>query len=484
MSKLALGLLRWWRLALLLGLLLPAVRAGAQGTDWPTVVLRLSWVAGQVVWQAGSEPEQPAQTNQPLVEGDRLRLGAGAQAEVQWGAGTLRAVGPATLHLERADERRVDLSLGQGRVVWRPAPGSSVWHVRTPEGDWQGLTPGVLVVEREGQGSRVQARGGSWQVHHVLGQEVLVDGQVWQARWLGVGLQTSRSTQVAGTSLTPWQQELLRAEDEPAVQPAVVGLSVGLTGAGDLHRHGTWDQHPEWGAVWRPHAVPPGWQPFQQGRWWWREPWGWVWLDDAPWGFAPFHHGSWMMWRGAWWWVPDPHPHPQWAPAIVDWQGLPGARPPAGRGPGHPGVGWVVRQPDRRIPPRPEPGRFIQRVDAVVGVPSSSWSSGAVTAPVAEGRGSVSAPGVNERAPTMRALPVRERPAPNTVEASERAGTEAPAWAPPPASRPTPARPVIVDSPGRRAADVARPPEPVPNARAPIRPDRRPQDRQPRREAE
>ena len=30
--------------------------------------------------------------------------------------------------------------------------------------------------------------------------------------------------------------------------------------------------------------------------WVWLRPWGWTWVDDAPWGFAPFHYGRWLWW--------------------------------------------------------------------------------------------------------------------------------------------------------------------------------------------
>ena len=40
------------------------------------------------------------------------------------------------------------------------------------------------------------------------------------------------------------------------------------------------------------------------GHWAWVRPWGWTWVDDAPWGFAPFHYGRWVYHRNAWCWAP------------------------------------------------------------------------------------------------------------------------------------------------------------------------------------
>src|SRR5581483_7197193 len=45
------------------------------------------------------------------------------------------------------------------------------------------------------------------------------------------------------------------------------------------------------------------------------------WVDDAPWGFAPFHYGRWVY-AGYWAWVPGPvYVRPVYAPALVAWFG-------------------------------------------------------------------------------------------------------------------------------------------------------------------
>src|SRR5256885_3839541 len=42
------------------------------------------------------------------------------------------------------------------------------------------------------------------------------------------------------------------------------------------------------------------------------------WVDDAPWGFAPFHYGRWTIVGGSWGWVPGPiRVRPWYAPALV-----------------------------------------------------------------------------------------------------------------------------------------------------------------------
>jgi hypothetical protein len=70
-------------------------------------------------------------------------------------------------------------------------------------------------------------------------------------------------------------------------------------------------------------------------------PWGWSWIDDARWGFAPFHYGRWTTTGGRWAWAPGDAPAkglPAWSPATVAWIGAEGAAAPAWLplGPGEP----------------------------------------------------------------------------------------------------------------------------------------------------
>ena len=91
-----------------------------------------------------------------------------------------------------------------------------------------------------------------------------------------------------------------------------------MTGYEDLDRNGSWRTLPEYGAVWIPTRVAPGWAPYRDGRWVWVAPWGWTWVDNAPWGFAPFHYGRWVWVDNYWAWAPGRIVRrPVYAPALV-----------------------------------------------------------------------------------------------------------------------------------------------------------------------
>ena len=74
-------------------------------------------------------------------------------------------------------------------------------------------------------------------------------------------------------------------------------------------------------------------------------PWGWTWVDDEPWGYAPFHYGRWAFTPAGWVWIPGPPAlRPVYAPALVAWVGGPRFGVSIGVGVG-PSVGWFALGP-------------------------------------------------------------------------------------------------------------------------------------------
>src|ERR1019366_9610886 len=87
------------------------------------------------------------------------------------------------------------------------------------------------------------------------------------------------------------------------------------------------------------------------GRWDAVEPWGWTWIDDNPWGFAPFHYGRWSHDRGRWGWIPGSmQSRPVYAPALVAFVSGAGWSASGSFGSGG-GVGWVPLAPNEPYVP-------------------------------------------------------------------------------------------------------------------------------------
>ena len=86
----------------------------------------------------------------------------------------------------------------------------------------------------------------------------------------------------------------------------------------ELSPYGQWIDYPEYGYVWSPGDRYNDFHPYRSGgHWTWSE-YGWLWVSDYEWGWAPFHYGRWVYdsWYG-WLWVPDY----EWGPAWVVWRG-------------------------------------------------------------------------------------------------------------------------------------------------------------------
>jgi hypothetical protein len=85
-----------------------------------------------------------------------------------------------------------------------------------------------------------------------------------------------------------------------------------------LAPYGGWDYDSSYGYVWSPNVsiVGTGFSPYATcGRWTLTE-YGWTWVSDWSWGWAPFHYGRWITRAGRWSWVPGS----MWGPAWVSWR--------------------------------------------------------------------------------------------------------------------------------------------------------------------
>ena len=161
-------------------------------------------------------------------------------------------------------------------------------------------------------------------------------------------------------AFSDWVARDERQDDAPQ---SAVRVPVGVTGWQELDRYGDWVSDPALGEVWLPRSVAPDWAPYRDGRWAWVSPWGWTWIDAAPWGFAPFHYGSWVMLGGRWGWTPGArHERAHYAPALGAWTGpTQGRIEIGGRRPPPPVVvnpyppQWQPRQDRRQPQPQPQP---------------------------------------------------------------------------------------------------------------------------------
>ena len=313
-------------LALALVAASPAPAQTAEG-DLPGRVGRIADFAGQLYF---SPPDRPAEwasigINYPVTTGDNLWISGDGRAEVDYGGGQFRLAGDTNVHVSRLDDRQFALFVAQGRVVIRVRylePGETA-TVDTPNTQVQLTRPGLYRVDvaPDRQETTAIVREGEALVALVNGAQQVLPGQIAGVQgpspdnaWVrnGVGID----------GFDAWSADRDRHYEQSA---SAAYLPPEMIGYADLDQYGSWQQTPDYGAVWFPNEVAADWAPYSDGYWTDVGGWGATWVDYAPWGYAPFHYGRWAWVGGRWGWCPGRRvARPYWAPALVAWQGGPG----------------------------------------------------------------------------------------------------------------------------------------------------------------
>ena len=316
-----------WLISLLGLLVASSVPALA---DPPARAGRVAEVVGDAwLFDVGNKEWTRVTRNQTVAEGDRLRTDERSRVSLRVGSSSLWLDERSDLEFTQLDEGRVLLSLDKGDLGLRLRSQEAVseYKVRTREGMVYAEREGLYRVEQLDRGSRAYALQGRLRFENSHAGDrspVWLQGgeqaEFWWANLTGARTERQR---LNGDSFTDWLQAQSRAEGDN-IGSSQRYVSPEMTGAEELERHGRWEQAPDYGNVWIPNQVGPDWAPYRHGRWAWTSQWGWSWVDDAPWGFAPFHYGRWVSWGGRWCWSPGQYvTRPVYAPALVGWVGGP-----------------------------------------------------------------------------------------------------------------------------------------------------------------
>src|SRR5712692_1725173 len=332
---------RTYLLMLLAGLLLfIAPKARADQGDPPSRVARISYLDGNVSFQpSGTEDWAAAAKNRPVTIGDKLWTDQDSRAELQAGQASLHLGSMTALSFLNLDENITQMRIAEGALNFR------VRELR--EGDlYEVDTPNLAFTVKEAGAFRVDVNenGDGTRITAIRGEgEVTAGGKTYevhageQAEFNGIDDPEYRVTSApAPDDLDRWAADRDLKEEHSASARYV---SRDVPGYSDLDDDGNWREEPDYGPVWYPSEVAVGWAPYSYGYWNWVGPWGWTWVDYAPWGFAPFHYGRWAFIGGAWGWCPGPFfGPPVFGPAFVGFFGG-GFGFSAGFGWGG-GIGW------------------------------------------------------------------------------------------------------------------------------------------------
>jgi hypothetical protein len=331
-----------------------AIMTGGAATalaDPPGRVGRLSYMEGTVSFHTADQDQwSPAILNYPVVTGSSVWTEPQSRVEIQVGSSEIRMDQQTELDVQRLDDQAVQIQVAQGVVNLHlhatPAPGEI--QVATPAGQVELLREGSYRIDA----GHPDANGGP---PHV--EVVVLEGE---ARLNGeratLDIQPSEGAVISGSptsftlvaaEATPFDNWALSRERREMESQTARYVSPETTGTQDLDQYGHWSTLPDVGPVWTPAAVPADWAPYRDGHWAFVSPWGWTWIDDAPWGFAPFHYGRWLHTDRGWGWCPGVvvEARPIYAPALVAFVGGAGWSISLHIGDATPAVGWVPLGP-------------------------------------------------------------------------------------------------------------------------------------------
>lgn len=306
--------------------LFASANVGAEA-DPPGRVASLSYASGSVSFgPAGSGQWIAADFNRPLTTGDSLWVPRAGRAELHIGSAAVRLNEQTSLSFLTLTDDVVQLKLTQGDMVVRvrSLSGKESFEIDTPNLAFSVQEPGEYkITVNDDNTTTVAVRRGAGVAYGDHDSITLREAE--QATFFGTNLSHASIARMSPyDSFDAWANERGRAEDASV---SAQYLSREVIGYQQLDAYGTWETHVEYGAIWTPRITVAGWAPYRVGHWLWVAPWGWTWVDHAPWGFAPYHYGRWAYIGTRWAWVPGHHLRhavPVYAPALVAFVGVGG----------------------------------------------------------------------------------------------------------------------------------------------------------------
>jgi hypothetical protein len=358
--------LRRSALAWLLGLLIASAvivpaTSMADTDDPPSRVARLAYLEGSISFQPGGTEEWvAAPLNRPITTGDKVWSDQGSRAELELDGSAIRLSSNTSVSFLNLSDNvsQIQLSVGTLLVRVRRLEDNETYEIDTPNLAFSVLQPGVyrITVDESGATTAITVRNGQGEATGAGGAYSVYANEDDVFSGTDELVENAQRYAPEQDSFDAWSQgrdsRWDNADSARYVSSDVVGYE-------DLDGQGAWESTPDYGNVWFPRGVGAGWAPYHDGHWSYIEPWGYTWVDDQRWGFAPFHYGRWISVRGAWGWVPCPpraygavYVRPVYAPALVAWVGV-GA-----------GVAWFALGPrEVYVPSYPVSRRYVNNIN-------------------------------------------------------------------------------------------------------------------------
>ncbi|MEO6656094.1 MAG: DUF6600 domain-containing protein [Pyrinomonadaceae bacterium] len=299
-------------------------------------VARISFLNGEAkIRRSGGGEWEKVTLNLPVVEGDEIATETNARVEIQFDKNQhLRLAGNSYLKIVNLKDAGIAVSLSLGTLSLRITSfnkDSSFFEIDAPkttlaiqrsgsyridagkEGDSE-----VRIAATDGGEARIYSDNAGFTVKNGRSARIFIDGATageWEAtdasrysddfdRW-----SADRDSTIARRLKDAYYDKYYDND---------------IYGADDLTDNGDWAYTKDYGYVWRPYQTTLSgyvdWSPYRYGHWRWMPPYGWIWVNDEPWGWATYHHGRWFYDNGRWCWSPYGYYRPSrswWSGALV-----------------------------------------------------------------------------------------------------------------------------------------------------------------------
>jgi hypothetical protein len=317
------------------------VYAQDEGMGTAVSPMRLSYADGNVSFRRyGAKDWVGAQVNTPIAVGDSLYVGKDGDLELQMGSRAfVRADDDTQFTLANQTPDFAQFNITSGRVTFdlRVLPAGYSVELDTPNAVFTIDHAGYYRVDVDGDVHFITRRGGRAIVVPAGGQAMSINPS---EEIVVQGTAVAQAETYVAPELDQWDRWNYDRSDGLLDAVSQRYIPYGVAGASDLDNYGNWRVVPDYGPVWVPDSVPPGWAPYSTGSWIWDPYYQWTWIDAAPWGWAPFHYGRWVSLGGYWAWAPGPVVRQAvYAPALVAFFNV---GPNAAIGFSSAGVGWVA----------------------------------------------------------------------------------------------------------------------------------------------
>ena len=275
-------------------------------------IVRLSQLDGDVqIDRNTGQGFEKAFINLPIVQGNKLRAGQDARAEIEFENGSTLRITPGTvvefpqLALRDSGARSSTLNLLQGTAYLNFKGDKEEEFSLTFGREKLALfKPAHLRIELRDADATVAVFKGDVNVAGESGKVVEVDKKHSATFDLAGAAPYTLASNLEPDPYDDWDKQQDKYHQQYSLSSSN-GYSPYAYGTSDLNYYGSFYNIPGYGMMWQPFLVGAGWDPFMNGAWMWYPGAGYAWVSAYPWGWTPYRYGSWTyIPSNGWFWQP------------------------------------------------------------------------------------------------------------------------------------------------------------------------------------